>query len=103
MASSTAASSARSRGGTVTTAAHRSPGRVLPLIYLVLSLYGIAALVPFVYMVMTSLKSYGSLITNNFWPWPPFGTEPVAWDNYTTAIANVGWDRQWGTWLFVRY
>jgi ABC-type glycerol-3-phosphate transport system permease component len=69
----------------------------------VLSLYGIAALVPFVYMVMTSLKSYGSLITNNFWPWPPFGTEPVAWDNYTTAIANVGWDRQWGTWLFVRY
>jgi ABC-type glycerol-3-phosphate transport system permease component len=72
-------------------------------IYLVLIIGAIISLGPFVYMVMTSFKSYGSLINNVVWPWPPFGTEPLQWQNYPEAIREVGWDRQWGTWLFVRY
>jgi multiple sugar transport system permease protein len=72
-------------------------------IYVVLILGAIASLLPFVYMVMTSLKSYGSVVDNNFWPWPPFGTEPVQWNNYPTALQQIGFDRQTGTPLFVRY
>ncbi len=93
-----------SRSVATPTAKRRTSARkALPLIYLILIVYGVIALVPFVYMVMTSLKSYGSLITNNFWPWPPFGTESLQWDNFSTAVGEVGWDRQWGTWLFFRY
>jgi ABC-type glycerol-3-phosphate transport system permease component len=103
MASSTAAGVARSATDTSVSARWAASGPALPLIYVVLVLYGVVAIIPFVYMVLTSLKSYGSLITNNFWPWPPFGAEPIAWDNYPTAITGVGWDRQWATWLFVRY
>ncbi len=76
---------------------------VLGGVYLVLIVLAVIAVAPFVYMVLTSLKSYGSLITNNFWPWPPLGTEPFRWQNYPDAIGEVGWDRQWGTWLFLRY
>jgi len=54
-------------------------------------------------MIMTAFKSYGSLINNNFWPWPPLGSEALQWHNYPDAIQEVGWDPQWGTWLFVRY
>jgi ABC-type glycerol-3-phosphate transport system permease component len=72
-------------------------------IYVILLVCGIVALVPFAYMILSSLKSYGSLINNNFWPWPPFGTEAPQWINYGTAIQEVGWDSKWGTWLFVRY
>jgi ABC-type glycerol-3-phosphate transport system permease component len=78
-----------------------SPFRVL--IYVILIVFAVVALVPFAYMFMTSFKSYGSLITNNFWPWPPFGNQPILWQNYPDAIRQVGWDKQWGTWLFVRY
>jgi ABC-type glycerol-3-phosphate transport system permease component len=72
-------------------------------IYLVLVVGAIVCLTPFIYMVMTSFKSYGSLITNQFWPWPPFGAEPFEATNFADAIREVGWDKQWGTWLFVRY
>lgn len=73
------------------------------VIYAILLIGAVISLAPFGYMIMTSFKSYGSLITANFWPWPPFGSEPLQWNNYPEAIRQVGWDRSWGTWLFFRY
>lgn len=73
------------------------------LIYIVLLVGAIASLTPFVYMVMTSLKSYGSIITTNFWPWPPLGDEPLQWQNYPEAIRDVGFDKAWQVPLMVRY
>jgi multiple sugar transport system permease protein len=54
-------------------------------------------------MLMTSVKSYGAVINNNFWPWPPFGSETPSWGNFRVAIQTIGFDRQWNTWLVVRY
>jgi multiple sugar transport system permease protein len=73
------------------------------LLYAVLIVGAIASVLPFVSMLLTSLKSYGSLINGSFWPWPPVGAEPLQWENYPQAIRQVGWDRQWQTWLVVRY
>jgi multiple sugar transport system permease protein len=82
-------------------------GRPLSLaragVYVVLSLGAVASLLPFVYMLMTSVKSYGSIVNNSLWPWPPFGTEPVLLQNYAQAIQTIGFDRQTGTPLLVRY
>ena len=72
-------------------------------LYAVLVLGAVASALPFVYMVLGSLKSYGSVITNQFWPWWPFGEEPVQWVNYPQAIQDVGTDTQWGIPLFFRY
>lgn len=76
-------------------------GRVF--IYVVLTIGALVAVIPFLYMVMSSVKSYGSIITNNFWPWWPLGTEPLQWNNYPDAIQTAGFDRQWGVALVVRY
>lgn len=88
-----------------TTTANRTPqisiGRAL--IYAVLVVGAAASVLPFVYMVMTSLKTYGAVINNNLWPWPPFGTEPLQWVNYPQAIQAIGFDRQLGTYLLWRY
>ncbi|MFN0073737.1 MAG: carbohydrate ABC transporter permease [Chloroflexota bacterium] len=73
------------------------------LTYLVLTVAAVASVAPFVYMLMASLKTYGSVIANNLWPWPPLGNEALQFQNYPTAIETIGRDRQWGTWLFVRY
>jgi multiple sugar transport system permease protein len=78
-----------------------SPWRVG--VYFVLVLGALASLLPFVYMLMTSLKSYSSIINNTLWPWPPFGTESVQLQNYSLAIQAIGFDRQSGTSLLVRY
>jgi multiple sugar transport system permease protein len=82
-----------------------APGALLSrvAIYAVLIVGAIVCLLPFVFMVMTSLKTYGSVINNHFWPWPPIGTESLQFVNYPTAIQTIGFDRQLGTWLFVRY
>jgi multiple sugar transport system permease protein len=72
-------------------------------VYVVLILGAIASLLPFVYMLMTSVKSYGSIVNNSLWPWPPFGTESVQLQNYTQALQTIGFDRQTGTPLLVRY
>lgn len=77
--------------------------RLSILIYVILVVGALVSLGPFVYMVLTSFKSYGSVIDNVFWPWPPLGSEPLQWHNYVDAIQQVGWDKQWGTWLFLRY
>jgi multiple sugar transport system permease protein len=37
------------------------------------------------------------------WPWPPFGSEQPQWTNYPTALQAIGFDRQLGTLLFIRY
>src|SRR5438105_4162534 len=71
--------------------------------YLVLILGAIACLMPFVYMVMTSFKTYGDVVGNNFWPWPPIGNTAVQVENYPTALQQIGFDRQIGMPLFVRY
>jgi ABC-type glycerol-3-phosphate transport system permease component len=79
------------------------PASARLLIYAVLIVGAAASVVPFLYMLMTSLKSYGSVINNIFWPWPPFGDELPQVSNYPAAIAAVGWDAQWGVPLFFRY
>src|SRR5215471_2576169 len=71
--------------------------------YTILIAAAIICILPFVYMVMTSFKSYGSVVNNNFWPWPPFGSEPLQFDNFRAAIQAIGFDRQLGTFLVVRY
>lgn len=84
-------------------AAHPRRSRLQALIYVILIVGAILSIVPFLYMIMSSFKSYGSVVNNVFWPWPPFGSEPLTWQNYTQAIQDVGWDKQWQTWLFLRY
>ncbi len=72
-------------------------------IYAVLTLGAIIAVIPFIYMLTTSVKSYGSLIAGNLWPWPPLGTEPLQWVNYSDAITENGFDKQWQIPMFFRY
>ena len=62
-----------------------------------------ASVMPFAYMAMTSLKTYGSVINNNLWPWFPFGTEGLQFQNYSEAIQNVGFDKEWKIPLLFRY
>src|SRR5689334_8924033 len=85
----------------------RAPARVLPIgrtvTYLVLIFGALLSLLPFIYMLLTSLKTYGDVVNNNMWPWPPFGTAQPQWSNYPTALQAIGFDRQLGTLLFVRY
>lgn len=76
-------------------------GRIL--IYCLLAAGALVSVVPFLYMITGALKSYGSIITNNFWPWWPFGDEPVQWANYREAIRDIGYDEQWKIPLFYRY
>jgi multiple sugar transport system permease protein len=71
--------------------------------YLVLIIGAVASVLPFAYMLMTSLKSYGDVVNNNLWPWPPFGSEALQLSNYPQALQAIGFDRQLGTLLFVRY
>jgi ABC-type glycerol-3-phosphate transport system permease component len=76
-------------------------GRVLT--YMVLIGGAAVSLIPFVYMIMTALKTYGSVINDTFWPWPPFGNEMPQFQNIAEAIRTIGWDNSWHTFLFVRY
>src|SRR4051794_17739843 len=73
------------------------------LIQLVLIVGAIITMAPFLYMLMTSLKTFANVINNQIWPWPPFGSTPFQWENYPTAITTTGWDAQWGMYLFFRY
>ncbi|HPH95505.1 MAG TPA: carbohydrate ABC transporter permease [Anaerolineaceae bacterium] len=72
-------------------------------IYVVLVIGALVSVIPFVYMVLSSFKSYGSVIANNFWPWWPFGTEPLQFSNYPEAITDIGFDKTWNMPLFFRY
>jgi ABC-type glycerol-3-phosphate transport system permease component len=72
-------------------------------VQIVLVVAAILAVTPFAYMVMTSLKSYPSVINNVIWPWFPLGSEGLQFGNYPEAIETTGVDAQWGTFLFFRY
>ncbi len=72
-------------------------------IYVILTIGAVVALIPFIYMLLSSVKSYGSIINNNFWPWWPLGNESPQWSNFPEAIETIGFDRQWGVPLFFRY
>ncbi|MDQ6670560.1 MAG: carbohydrate ABC transporter permease [Chloroflexota bacterium] len=72
-------------------------------VYTVLVLGAAASVLPFVYMLLTSVKSYGNIVNNTLWPWPPFGTDSVQLQNYALAVQAVGFDRQTGTPLLLRY
>lgn len=78
-----------------------SLGRVA--IYALLIVGAIASVLPFIYMILTSLKTGGSVIANNVWPWPPLGSEAWQWQNYPNAIRETGFDNQWRVFLAVRY
>ena len=70
---------------------------------MVLTIGAIVAVIPFIYMLLSAVKSYGSIINNNFWPWWPLGTEAPQWSNFPDAIQTIGFDKQWGVPLFYRY
>lgn len=80
---------------------HINPGRLV--VYVVLTVGAFLAVAPFLYMLTTSLKTYGSVISGNLWPWWPLGHESVQWNNYSDAIQTVGFDQQWNMPLVVRY
>ncbi len=63
-------------------------------VYAVLTIGALVAVAPFFYMVTTSLKTYGSVINNNMWPWWPVGAEAIQWNNYPEAIKTIGMDKQ---------
>ncbi len=68
------------------------------LIYAVLILGALASVLPFVYMLMTSVKTYGSATTNNFWPWFPLGDEALQWNNFAETIQTSGRDPELRDW-----
>lgn len=85
----------------------RAPGRSLdrvnPLIYLVLIVVGVVSLIPFVWMVLTSVKDYGDVVSLKFWPWPPFGNSVPRFDNFAEAIRLIGVDQDTGLPMFFRH
>lgn len=84
--------------------AYRGPfSWVRLLLYAVLVFGALASILPFFYMIMTSLKTYGSIINNNLWPWFPFGGEALQFQNYPEAIQDVGLDKAWNIPLLYRY
>jgi ABC-type glycerol-3-phosphate transport system permease component len=72
-------------------------------IYTILIVGSVISIMPFLYMIMTSFKSLGSVITNNLWPWWPMGDELLQFQNYAEAIRKVGTDTQWQIPLVYRY
>ena len=84
-------------------ASGRPLGEVNPLIYLVLIIVGIASLIPFVWMVLTSVKDYGDVVSLRFWPWPPLGNSTPRFDNFAEAIRLIGVDRDTGLPMFFRH
>jgi len=81
----------------------KGPERVHPLVYVVLLVVGFVSIIPFLWMLTTSVKEYGDTISLKLWPWPPFGTSQPRFDNFIEAIRIIGVDRETGLPLFVRY
>ncbi|HQX10681.1 MAG TPA: carbohydrate ABC transporter permease [Thermoflexales bacterium] len=73
--------------------------RANPLLYIVLVLVGVIALAPFVWMLLSSIKSFGDFsfvdfsnlknIGKSFWPWPPFGDSAPAFNNFAEAMDRI--------------
>ncbi|HEY3289436.1 MAG TPA: carbohydrate ABC transporter permease [Anaerolineae bacterium] len=72
------------------------------VLYAILMCIALIALVPFAWMILTSLKDQGEVINQTFWPWPPFGVSSPQWNNYPDAIALIGTDPETGMPMFVR-
>ena len=73
-----------------------------PVIYVVLTIAAVAALIPFIWMLMTSVKTFGDTLSLTIWPWPPFGKSEPQFNNFGDAIRQIGVDRETGLPLFVR-
>lgn len=73
------------------------------LVQAVIVVAAVTAVVPFLFMVTTSFKTYADVINHVLWPWPPFGSEAPQIGNFPEAITTVGRDAQWGVPLFFRY
>ncbi len=56
------------------------------LIYAVLLAVGIAAALPFIWMLLTSVKEFGDAIQGTFWPFPPIGDAAPTLENYPRVI-----------------
>jgi multiple sugar transport system permease protein len=71
--------------------ARRALRRYVPLAvsYLVLTLTTIISVVPFLWMVSTSLKSAGQIFT---WP-PQLIPDPIEWSNYSQVFEQVPFER----------
>ena len=73
--------------------------RANPLLYIVLIVVGIVALAPFVWMLLSSIKSFGDFsfvdfsnlknIGRSFWPWQPFGDSAPALGNFAEAMDRI--------------
>jgi ABC-type glycerol-3-phosphate transport system permease component len=72
------------------------------VIYAILITISVAALLPFVWMLLTSVKSLGDVISLKFWPWPPFGQSVPQWGNFGEAIRLIGTDLDTGMPMFFR-
>jgi len=73
------------------------------VIYLVLIIVGVASVVPFVWMLLTSVKDYGDVMSLRFWPWPPLGDSAPRFDNFVEAIRLIGIDRDTSLPMFFRH
>ena len=83
-------------------ASSQTPFSAKIIIYPVLILVSIGALLPFVWMFLTSIKDYGDAIKIDLWPWAPIGNSQPAWGNFNEAIQLIGTDTATGLPLFLR-
>ncbi len=70
-----------------------------PLLYVILVFVGLVALAPFIWMILSSIKSFGDFsfvdfstlknVGRSFWPWPPFGDSVPALGNFADAIERI--------------
>jgi ABC-type glycerol-3-phosphate transport system permease component len=70
---------------------------------LILIVVGVASVIPFVWMLLTSVKDYGDVMSLRFWPWPPLGNSTPRFDNFAEAIRLIGVDRDTGLPMFFRH
>lgn len=72
------------------------------VLYPILILIALFSLFPFMWMLLTSLKDLGDVISLRFWPWAPFGNSTPQWGNFQEAITLIGDDAQTGMPMFFR-
>ncbi|MCL4507226.1 MAG: carbohydrate ABC transporter permease [Chloroflexi bacterium] len=83
-------------------AAHTRRFNTRWLLYTILILIAIIALIPFAWMLLTSINDLGDVISLKVWPWPPLGNAAPQWKNYPDAIALIGTDPDTGMPMFFR-
>ncbi len=72
------------------------------ILYALLIVIAIIALIPFAWMILTSINDLGDVISLKVWPWPPLGNAVPQWKNYPDAIALIGTDPDTGLPMFFR-